>query len=212
MQEAAELQSFVAEREANSVRQRYLDIEAVAPGRVLIEPRQWISGMAVSSVRAIILICAIGVLVWKFWKWPLPLWMIIAVSGSIVGVLGMLWSLMFWFDYFQRSTMFHRGLSFESLHPTSEGLADRSSLRSVYLNLSLSWPPAVREEVAYRLFREMVDVPADIGYRYGEELTFRLGIPSSEREQLLMWLRMVLRLSPMDRRVLFEQLSRVALR
>jgi hypothetical protein len=85
-------------------------------------------------------------------------------------------------------------------------------LRLKYYELSESWPLSVREELAYRLFTELVGMPPEIGVRYSEDLAAKLGFGTKERKEFLVWVSRVMLLSSRDRRVLVTQLQRAYLR
>jgi hypothetical protein len=82
-------------------------------------------------------------------------------------------------------------------------------LRRDFLRLSEEWPVSLREEVTYRLFAELIRLPADIAGRYVEDLVIRLGMRGENRERFEQWARAVAKLTPSSRRILFEQIRRM---
>ncbi len=79
-------------------------------------------------------------------------------------------------------------------------------LRRAYYSMSVEWDRNVREEVTYRLYKDFIDVPTEIGTRYLEELNYRLPLDREQRFQLQKWLFAVLELNPNERRILFIQI------
>ncbi|HEY3103191.1 MAG TPA: hypothetical protein VGJ69_06340 [Pyrinomonadaceae bacterium] len=202
LKESAELRQQVLERELELTRlQRYDYISTLRTPTAVRGWRQVFVNM-VFALPAVIT----AFVIWRFWKWP-PSWFgIIEIILLFFGGLATSWFL------FQRSRV--------SLLPRyfSEGASeyrlssDLDSLRYMYMDMAGSWPAFIREEVAYRLLSDMVEMPTDVGLRYVEEMTFRLDMPSQERSQLSSWMRYALRLSPGERRILFDQLRRSTLK
>jgi hypothetical protein len=93
--------------------------------------------------------------------------------------------------------------------PLSEA-SDAIMLASMFRDMSREWPPGIREEVLYAL-NAFVDLPPDMMTRFAQDLAMRLAIPSGIAGQLAVWLRLVARVHPRQRRVLFYQLQRQAI-
>lgn len=86
--------------------------------------------------------------------------------------------------------------------------APLASLRAFFRHCTEGLDAPVREEVIYRLFRDVFDMPPDVGRRYMEDLAFRLDLPAHNAILLTRWLEQVLELRPKERKLLFEQIRR----
>ena len=74
-----------------------------------------------------------------------------------------------------------------------------------------SFPASVREELIYRLLREGVDLPRDIGYRFVRDLMLDMGVPPRQSQRLEVWLERLMSLEPETRRMIMLQLRRAIL-
>lgn len=141
-------------------------------------------------------------LIYIFLQWPPNWWRIIVYLMVLSTAAASSWILYRWSVFQSLATGFERAP--EVLNDSAV-----SSLRRMYMDIMAELPPAIREEFAYRLLTTMTSMSAEIGERYAEELTFRIDIPSYLRSRLTGWIRYALRLSPTDRRVLFDSLLRL---
>jgi hypothetical protein len=67
-------------------------------------------------------------------------------------------------------------------------------------------PPSLLEELVYRLYGEIVSVPAAVAPRLAFDLARRLGIPPFETDFLARWAEEVAQLEAAEQRLLFDQL------
>jgi hypothetical protein len=95
--------------------------------------------------------------------------------------------------------------------PDTKLSSELSTLRYAFLDITDDLSPRLREEIVYRLFTDLVDLPADIGRRYAQDLIVRFKIVPRTRREVLSWIDEALRLSPSDRRILFDQIRRTIL-
>ncbi|WP_286253819.1 prenyltransferase/squalene oxidase repeat-containing protein [Streptomyces graminofaciens] len=141
----------------------------------------------------------------------------IAAIVSSVSILALVLLFLYWF---RRVT--YRRNSFLVDRLMAEQLLFEPSLkphRRVQLDILLDsfryatedFPPSIREELVYRLLRDGVDIPQDIGSRYIRELMLDLHIPPRRSQGLEAWLERVMSLDPDNRRILFSQLRRAIL-
>jgi hypothetical protein len=103
------------------------------------------------------------------------------------------------------------GLS-AGLSSNLDDASEIATLRDRFYELQQSLPPSIREDLVYRLYRDLAELPPEMGDRYSRDLTIRYDLPARDQRLMLRWIEQVLRLGPTDRRVLFDQLRRAVLR
>lgn len=91
------------------------------------------------------------------------------------------------------------------------GRSSLASLRILFRRYTEGLEPAVLEELIYRLYKDVVDMPPDLGNRYIQDLGFRLDLPDKNILFLARWLEQALELRPRERKVLFDQIRRAIL-
>jgi hypothetical protein len=79
-------------------------------------------------------------------------------------------------------------------------------LRYEFIDMAEDWPPSLREEIIYYLFKNILDSPPEIGLRFIEDVIIRFKMSANERKKLQRWVISVLEFDPRERRILFEQL------
>lgn len=89
--------------------------------------------------------------------------------------------------------------------------SDMQQFQRDFLEMSQPWPTSVREEVVYRLFTEIVNLPPDVAIRFAEDLVFRFEMPPRVSREFQSWLRELLKLPRADQRVILERIRRVIL-
>ena len=149
-------------------------------------------------------ILSAGIAVWQLWEWPLSFWKIIAVS--LISLITITIEYIVWVRYRREN------LQPPFIFKTEEKLSPNlSMLRSMFMKMARDWPPRLLEEVVYRLFRELIYLPPDVGRRYTEDLVYRIGLSQKDTQELKVWVDYVMRLDTRDRRLLFDQLQKVIL-
>ncbi len=79
-------------------------------------------------------------------------------------------------------------------------------LRRNFFEISRGWPEPLVEEVVYRLYKEVSDMPPDIAARYTDDLLGRLRMPSDAASSLLRWMDLFVELGPTERRIVLNQI------
>jgi hypothetical protein len=149
-----------------------------------------------------------------YWEWPLT-W-----SSGLMLAYCVFFPIVFFCFLWRRNSRLQRESSVEAdtLLPSmryeiddKEGVEARfvySQLRDILSEL----PPSLREELSYRMLRDLLELPPDVGGRYIEDLISRFDLPGIHRRRLVQLLEVFVRMRPSQRRLVWEQLRHVAMR
>jgi hypothetical protein len=214
--ETTKLRMIQVERETQMVASdHHLTISPFSPSPAFYRhPSFYLRSFVAPIITANLLILASLAANLAIWEWPMSIlrWLAL-VAISAIGLSG---AFILWLRYRVAaremvSLNLDQSLKRDMYVGGEEESNDLHYLRSMYLSMAETMPSSVREEMAYRL-TEILSAPMDIGYRFGEELAFKLRLPSTKRREFTMWLGLVLRLSTTERRLLLGQLQRMTLR
>jgi hypothetical protein len=204
--ESAELMRRRLERERENLEMFFRESRAMS-----LRGRIWsiLAGLVHTPVLAFIglvsILAEVALFLWVS-RWPMPWWLGLIFAAPIVSLITVIWIAM------SETPILLRRYS-DRYYPERFQMPSRlSELRLMYHDISAMWSPDLREEVGYRLFRELIEAPPQIGIRYIEDLSLRLNLPPYSRSMLVSWAERVLRLDPSDRRILFEQIQRASIR
>jgi hypothetical protein len=84
-----------------------------------------------------------------------------------------------------------------------------SYYRHKFIDITSDIPQSAREELIYRLSREISRLPKDILPRYLEDLTMSLNLPVNKRRELYFWLEDIISKEEVEIQVVFEQIRRI---
>lgn len=153
-------------------------------------PSLWIA----LSIWGIYMALGLNSLLWRI--------VLIVLLSLVILFVGGIW----WLTYVIKRS--RRKLSGSNIESTS----NISVLRDVFLEMMTLWPSSFREEFSYSILSDLIHLPPDLASNYTKDIADKFPLPRNQQSDLQFWIESFLRLDSFDRRVLAEQLRRVALR